>query len=60
MEVDESGVDDIYKPVLAASVGFGAARWIASLGRQCERFGSCLALDVSSTTDYGNHLFACS
>lgn len=51
--MDDSGVHDMYKPVLSAGLGFGANRWVATLDRQCERLASALATDAS-TTDIGN------
>ncbi|CAA0830704.1 Homeobox-leucine zipper protein ANTHOCYANINLESS 2 [Striga hermonthica] len=43
-EYDESQVHHLYRSSIAAGLGFGARRWVATLQRQCE----CLAILMSS------------
>lgn len=56
LEVDDSDVDDMFKPVFRAGLPFGAARWVAALDRHCERL-SCLATNVTNTRIGNLHLF---
>ncbi|GER46423.1 homeobox-leucine zipper protein HDG1 [Striga asiatica] len=50
-EYDESQVHHLYRPSIAAGLGFGARRWVATLQRQCE----CLAILMSSSTASRDH-----
>ncbi|XP_057759497.1 homeobox-leucine zipper protein ANTHOCYANINLESS 2-like isoform X1 [Arachis stenosperma] len=44
-QYDESLIHQLYRPLIASGLGFGAPRWIATLQRQCE----CLAIHMSSS-----------
>lgn len=50
MEYDDSNVHQSYRPLLRSGFGFGAQKWVATLGRQCE----CLAVIMSSTVPGGD------
>ncbi|KAM7508688.1 hypothetical protein LguiA_019141 [Lonicera macranthoides] len=50
-EYDESVVHQLYRPLIAAGMGFGAQRWVATLQRQCE----CLAILMSSSVSTRDH-----
>ncbi|KAJ0983185.1 hypothetical protein J5N97_011440 [Dioscorea zingiberensis] len=43
MEVDDTNVADIYKPLVNSGLAFGAQRWVSSLQRQCHRLASATA-----------------
>lgn len=45
-EYDDSEIHELYRPFIAAGLGFGAPRWVATLQRQTE----CLALIMSSSS----------
>ncbi|XP_051145705.1 homeobox-leucine zipper protein ANTHOCYANINLESS 2-like [Andrographis paniculata] len=51
---DESIVHQLYRPMIASGMGFGAQRWVATLQRQCE----CLAILMSSTIPARDHTAA--
>ncbi|XP_009766038.1 homeobox-leucine zipper protein HDG2-like [Nicotiana tabacum] len=53
IEVDDSAVHDIYKPLVSSGLAFGAKRWIATLDRQCERLASAMATNFP-TNDLSN------
>ncbi|KAK8977110.1 hypothetical protein V6N11_021199 [Hibiscus sabdariffa] len=46
VEVDDSGVHNLYKQLVSSGHAFGAQRWIATLDRQCERLASVMATNV--------------
>ncbi|KAK8667941.1 hypothetical protein V6N13_105414 [Hibiscus sabdariffa] len=46
VEVDDSGVHDLYKQLVSSCHAFGARRWITTLDRQCERLASVMATNV--------------
>ncbi|KAM7264794.1 hypothetical protein ACFE04_002477 [Oxalis oulophora] len=46
VEVDDRSVHNIYKPIVASSLAFGAKRWVATLDRQCERLASSMAINI--------------
>ncbi|XP_055801294.1 homeobox-leucine zipper protein HDG2-like [Solanum dulcamara] len=46
VEVDDSAVHNIYKPLVNSGLAFGAKRWIATLERQCERLASAIATPI--------------
>ncbi|GAB4844434.1 Homeobox-leucine zipper protein ANTHOCYANINLESS 2 [Ancistrocladus abbreviatus] len=48
---DESGIHQLYRPLISAGMGFGAQRWVATLQRQCE----CLAILMSSAVPTRDH-----
>ncbi|KZV57631.1 homeobox-leucine zipper protein ANTHOCYANINLESS 2 [Dorcoceras hygrometricum] len=50
-EYDESIIHQLYRPLIAAGMGFGAQRWVAMLQRQCE----CLAILMSSSAPARDH-----
>ncbi|KAJ8470051.1 hypothetical protein OPV22_024394 [Ensete ventricosum] len=50
VEVDDSGVHEMYKSMVNCCVAFGAKRWVSTMTRQCERIASLLAMN-SSTAD---------
>lgn len=50
-EYDESVVHRLYRPLIAAGMGFGAQRWVTTLQRQCE----CLAILMSSSVPTRDH-----
>ncbi|KAK8507993.1 hypothetical protein V6N12_025102 [Hibiscus sabdariffa] len=52
VEVDDSGVHNLYKQLVSSSHAFGAQRWIATLDRQCERLASVMATNMP-TGDVG-------
>nr|XP_029123237.1 homeobox-leucine zipper protein ROC2-like [Elaeis guineensis] len=45
VEVDDSGVHDMYKAVVSSGLAFGAKRWLSTLERQCERLASISAIN---------------
>ncbi|CAL0332097.1 unnamed protein product [Lupinus luteus] len=47
VEVDDRAVHSMYKPLLDSGLAFGAKRWVATLGRQCERLASSMASNIS-------------
>ncbi|KAF3663947.1 Homeobox-leucine zipper protein ROC2 [Capsicum annuum] len=53
VEVDDTLVHNIYKPLVSSGLAFGAQRWVATLDRQCERLASALATysPTNSVTD---------
>ncbi|XP_009611623.1 homeobox-leucine zipper protein HDG2-like isoform X1 [Nicotiana tomentosiformis] len=53
IEVDDSAVHNIYKPLVSSGLAFGAKRWTATLDRQCERLASAMATNFP-TNDLGN------
>lgn len=55
VEVDDTLVHNIYKPLVSSGLAFGAQRWVATLDRQCERLASALATysPTNSVTDMG-------
>ncbi|CAN1222354.1 Homeobox-leucine zipper protein MERISTEM L1 [Linum grandiflorum] len=46
VEVDDSSVHNIYRPLVHSGLAFGAKRWVATLDRQCERLASSLAINI--------------
>ncbi|XP_045801834.1 homeobox-leucine zipper protein ANTHOCYANINLESS 2-like [Trifolium pratense] len=50
-EYEENQVHQLYRPLLSSGMGFGAARWVATLQRQCE----CLAILMSSAAPSRDH-----
>ncbi|XP_040382717.1 homeobox-leucine zipper protein ROC1 isoform X2 [Oryza brachyantha] len=46
VEVDDSSVHNIYKPLVNSGLAFGAKRWVGTLDRQCERLASALASNI--------------
>ncbi|KAE8670586.1 Homeobox-leucine zipper protein MERISTEM L1 [Hibiscus syriacus] len=48
VEVDDRAVHNIYRPLVNSGLGFGAKRWVATLGRQCERLASTMASNIPS------------
>ncbi|KAL5230352.1 hypothetical protein ABZP36_029128 [Zizania latifolia] len=46
VEVDDSSVHNIYKPLVNSGLAFGAKRWIGTLDRQCERLASAMASNI--------------
>lgn len=48
VEVDDSGVHNIYRPLVNSGLAFGAKRWVATLDRQCERLASSMASNISA------------
>ncbi|KAK4344166.1 hypothetical protein RND71_037260 [Anisodus tanguticus] len=53
VEVDDTTVHAIYKPLVISGLAFGAKRWIATLDRQCERLASAMATNIP-TNDLSN------
>ncbi|MCD9637830.1 Homeobox-leucine zipper protein roc2 [Datura stramonium] len=53
VEVDDSAVHTIYKPLVSSGLAFGAKRWVATLDRQCERLASAMAT-YNPTNDHSN------
>ncbi|WJX87058.1 Homeobox-leucine zipper protein ANTHOCYANINLESS 2 [Trifolium repens] len=51
VEYEENQVHQLYRPLLSSGMGFGAARWVATLQRQCE----CLAILMSSAAPSRDH-----
>ncbi|XP_038994175.1 homeobox-leucine zipper protein HDG2-like isoform X2 [Hibiscus syriacus] len=51
VEVDDSGVHNLYKQLVSSGRAFGAQRWIATLDRQCERLASVPTSDVGVITN---------
>ena len=47
--MDDSGVHNLYKPLLNSGLGFGAKRWVGALDRQCERLASAMATNVPTS-----------
>ncbi|XP_038981871.1 homeobox-leucine zipper protein ROC2-like isoform X2 [Phoenix dactylifera] len=45
VEVDDSGVHDMYKAVVNSGLAFGAKRWLSTLERQWERLESISAIN---------------
>ncbi|XP_020114859.1 homeobox-leucine zipper protein ROC5-like isoform X2 [Ananas comosus] len=50
-EYDETGVHQLYRPLLSSGLAFGARRWVATLQRQCQ----CLAILMSSSVPARDH-----
>ncbi|GMH00540.1 hypothetical protein Nepgr_002379 [Nepenthes gracilis] len=48
---DEPAIHQLYRPLVAAGMGFGARRWVTTLQRQCE----CLAILMSSVVPTHDH-----
>ncbi|CAI0407125.1 unnamed protein product [Linum tenue] len=46
IEVDDSSVHNIYRPLVHSGLAFGAKRWVATLDRQCERLASSMAMNI--------------
>ncbi|XP_052165403.1 homeobox-leucine zipper protein ROC1 [Oryza glaberrima] len=46
VEVDDSSVHNIYKPLVNSGLAFGAKRWVGTLDRQCERLASAMASNI--------------
>ncbi|KAE9593060.1 putative transcription factor & lipid binding HD-SAD family [Lupinus albus] len=46
VEVDDRGVHNLYKQLVSSGHAFGAKRWVATLGRQCERLASAMATNI--------------
>ncbi|KAM7254943.1 hypothetical protein ACFE04_020184 [Oxalis oulophora] len=46
VEVDDRSVQNIYSPLVASGLGFGAKRWVATLDRHCERLASSMAVNI--------------
>ncbi|KAG8046661.1 hypothetical protein GUJ93_ZPchr0008g13206 [Zizania palustris] len=46
VEVDDSSVHNIYKPLVNSGLAFGAKRWVGTLDRQCERLASAMAINI--------------
>ncbi|KAH0706743.1 hypothetical protein KY289_011819 [Solanum tuberosum] len=46
VEVDDSAVHTIYKPLVSSGLAFGAKRWLASLDRQCDRIASAMVTPI--------------
>lgn len=46
VEVDDTSVHNIYKPLVSSGLAFGAKRWLATLDRQCERLASAMATHI--------------
>ncbi|KAG9133339.1 hypothetical protein Leryth_021485 [Lithospermum erythrorhizon] len=46
-EVEENSVHQILDQFVSSGIAFGAQRWLAVLERQCERFASLMARNVS-------------
>ncbi|XP_071722589.1 homeobox-leucine zipper protein PROTODERMAL FACTOR 2-like [Rutidosis leptorrhynchoides] len=46
VEADDRSVHNIYKPLVASGLAFGAKRWVATLDRQCERLASSMANNI--------------
>ncbi|KAJ8567804.1 hypothetical protein K7X08_020012 [Anisodus acutangulus] len=52
VEVDDTAVHNIYRPLVNSGLAFGAKRWVATLDRQCERLASAMANNIP-TGDVG-------
>ncbi|CAK9146822.1 unnamed protein product [Ilex paraguariensis] len=48
VEVDDIAVHNLYRLLVNSSLAFGAKRWVATLDRQCERFASAMANNISA------------
>ncbi|CAN6690058.1 unnamed protein product [Malus baccata var. baccata] len=46
VEVDDSAVHNIYRPLVNSGLAFGAKRWVATLDRQCQRLASSMASNI--------------
>ncbi|XP_059643825.1 homeobox-leucine zipper protein ROC3 [Cornus florida] len=46
-EVEEQPIHRIFSQFVDTGIAFGAQRWLAVLGRQCERFASLMARNIS-------------
>lgn len=46
VEVDETGVPTMYRPLVNSGLAFGAKRWVAALDRQSERFATSIATTI--------------
>ncbi|XP_060209578.1 homeobox-leucine zipper protein HDG2-like [Lycium barbarum] len=57
VEVDDTEVHNIYKPLVNSGLAFGAQRWLATLDRQCERLASAMATNIP-TNDPSNMVLA--
>lgn len=58
VEVDDSAVHNIYRPLVNSNLAFGAKRWVATLDRQCERLASAMASNVSAGDVGGSKHFS--
>ncbi|CAN4094180.1 unnamed protein product [Withania somnifera] len=54
VEVDDTSVHSIYKPLVSSGLAFGAKRWLATLDRQCERLASAMATIHVPNNDMSN------
>lgn len=57
MEVDDRAVHTRYRPLVDSGLAFGAKRWVATLGRQCERLASAMANNIPAG-DVGGNIFS--
>ncbi|KAG7026621.1 Homeobox-leucine zipper protein PROTODERMAL FACTOR 2 [Cucurbita argyrosperma subsp. argyrosperma] len=48
VEVDETGVPSMYRPLVNSGLAFGAKRWVATLDRQCERLATSMATTIAT------------
>ncbi|KAE8728673.1 Homeobox-leucine zipper protein MERISTEM L1 [Hibiscus syriacus] len=48
VEVDDRAVHNLYRPLVNSGLAFGAKRWVATLGRQCERLARTMASNIPS------------
>ncbi|KAL9317394.1 hypothetical protein ACSQ67_013911 [Phaseolus vulgaris] len=46
VELEDNEVHELYKSYVNSGLAFGAKRWVASLGRQCERLASAMATNI--------------
>ncbi|XP_022142333.1 homeobox-leucine zipper protein MERISTEM L1 [Momordica charantia] len=48
VEVDETGVPTMYRPLVSSGLAYGAKRWVATLDRQCERLATSMATTIAT------------
>lgn len=46
-EVEDGPINNVFSSLVSSGVAFGAQRWLAVLQRQCERFASLMARNIS-------------
>lgn len=47
VEIEENPVHQIFNHFVRSGMAFGAKRWLSVLQRQCERFASLMARNIS-------------
>lgn len=59
VELEDNEVHELYKSYVNSGLAFGAKRWVASLGRQCERLASAMATNIPPASIGGIYIDIC-